>query len=107
MSTPTSTAVPDDNPPVITVPLNRPYRVGVEIGNYLGLRFDASDPDVGDVVHFSISGLPSGANFPLPTPGNPIFSTLTWQTSPPDVGTYFVTITATTLMARRTLPQLR
>jgi hypothetical protein len=91
----TFTPIPGDNPPTITVPLNYPYRVGVEIGNYLALRFDASDPDVGDIVTFSISGLPSGASFPIPTPGNPIHSTLTWHPTSPDIGTYYVTVTAT------------
>jgi hypothetical protein len=87
--------VPGDNPPTITVPLNYPYRVGVEIGNYLALRFDGSDPDAGDIVTFSISGLPSGASFPIPSPGNPIHSTLTWHPTSPDIGTYYVTVIAT------------
>jgi hypothetical protein len=91
----TFTAVPGDNPPTITVPLNYPYRVGVEIGNYLALRFDASDPDVGDLVTFSISGLPAGASFPIPAAGNPIHSTLTWHPTTPDIGTYHVTVIAT------------
>src|SRR5262249_5060830 len=39
--TATFTPVAGDNPPTVTVPLNRPYRIGVEVGNYLALRFDA------------------------------------------------------------------
>jgi hypothetical protein len=77
------------------VPLNEPYRVGVEIGNYLALRFDASDPDAGDIVSLSVQGLPPGANFPVPAPGNPIYSTLTWRPTADDIGTYTVTVIAT------------
>jgi hypothetical protein len=91
----TFTPVAGDNPPVITVPLSEPYRVGVEIGNYLALRFDADDPDAGDVVTFSVSGLPAGASFPIPSPGNPIHSTLVWRPQPSDIGVYYVTVTAT------------
>jgi hypothetical protein len=43
----------------------------------------------------SAQGLPSGASFPNPTPGNPIYSTFTWRPTSADIGTYFVTITAT------------
>ena len=93
--TSTATRVPNDNPPTITVPLNYPYRVGVEIGNYLALRFNSSDPDAGDIVTFSTIGLPSGASFPIPSPGNPIHSTLTWHPTSPDIGTYYVTVIAT------------
>jgi hypothetical protein len=93
--TPTRTPAPGNNPPVLTVPLNYPYRVGVEIGNYLALRFDASDPDAGDIVSLSAQGLPPGSSFPAPTPGNPIYSTFTWRPTAPDIGTYYVTITAT------------
>ena len=96
-ATPTRTPshAPGDNPPVVTVPLNYPYRVGVEIGNYLALRFDAYDPDTGDTVTFSISGLPSGAAFPIPATGNPIHSTLAWHPTSSDIGTYHVTVIAT------------
>ena len=35
------------------------------------------------------------ANFPIPAPGNPIYSTLTWRPTTPDIGTYWVTVIAT------------
>lgn len=95
MPTATFTSVPGNNPPVLTVPLNQPYRVGVEVGNYLALRFDAADPDTDDQVRYSVSGLPSGASFPIPPAGNPINSTFTWRPGSADIGTYQVTITAT------------
>jgi hypothetical protein len=77
------------------VPLNWPYRIGVEVGNYLALRFDAIDQDAGDSVTLSASGVPQGATFPIPPPGNPIYSTFTWRPTAPDIGTYFMTVTAT------------
>ena len=77
------------------MPLNQPYRVGVEVGNYLALRFDATDPDTGDVVTLSVSGLPAGAAFPIPAPGNPTHSTMTWRPTASDIGTYYVTVTGT------------
>ena len=92
--TATFTPVPGNNPPVLTVPLNQPYRVGVEVGNYLALRFDASDPDNGDIVGLSVSGLPSGASFPIPSPGNPVYSTFTWRPTSADIGSYQLTVTA-------------
>ncbi|HUS17273.1 MAG TPA: S-layer homology domain-containing protein [Chloroflexia bacterium] len=92
---PTVTPVPGDNPPIITLPLNEPYRIGVEVGNYLALRVDARDPDTGDIVQLGVSGLPAGASFPLPPAGNPVYSTLTWRPTAPDIGTYYVIVTAT------------
>jgi hypothetical protein len=91
----TFTPEPGDTPPTLTVPLNRPYRIGVEVGNYLALRFDAHDPDAGDIVSMSATNLPSGSNFPIPASGNPIYSTFTWRPTAPDIGTYYVTVTAT------------
>jgi hypothetical protein len=97
VSTPTRTATlgPGNNPPVLTVPLNRPYRIGVEVDNYIALRFDARDPNLGDTVTFSVSGLPAGANFPIPAPDNPVYSTFTWRPTAPDIGTYHMTVTVT------------
>jgi hypothetical protein len=103
----TATTVPGNNPPILSVPLNWPYRVGVEVGNYLALRFDARDPDSGDIVTFSASGVPSGATFPIPAPGNPIYSTFTWRPTEPDIGIYFVTVIATDRFGAQDMATIR
>lgn len=50
----------------------------------------ASDPDAGDVVTMSVSGLPTGATFPIPSPANPVSSAFNWTPVYEQIGQYTV-----------------
>jgi hypothetical protein len=59
-------------------------RFAVHPGQPLEFNVRASDPDDGDAVRLSVSGLPPGAVFPVPSAANPLMSTFTWI-PPPEI----------------------
>lgn len=68
--------------------------LGVGVGQTLTFTVQASDNDGGDTVTLGAIGLPSGASFPIPAPGNPATSTFTWTPTSSQVGGYVVVFTA-------------
>ncbi|MCZ7570780.1 MAG: Ig domain-containing protein [Ardenticatenaceae bacterium] len=65
----------------------------VNVGETLTFTIQASDADVEDVVSLGVIGLPSGASFAIPPPGNPISSTLSWTPTSDQVGSYVIVFT--------------
>jgi hypothetical protein len=69
--------------------------VAVEVSQLLAFSVRALDPDPGDYVAFQQPGLPSGASFLLPAPGNPAIATFSWRPKRSDVGSRSLAFVAT------------
>jgi hypothetical protein len=67
------------------------------VGKLLSLTVSASDPDAGDSVTLTSSGLPAGASMTpaLPATGNPISSQFAWTPAATDIGAFAIDFTAT------------
>ncbi|MBI1748195.1 MAG: hypothetical protein HYR55_16655 [Acidobacteria bacterium] len=89
-------APPPNNPPTFdSPPTPTTAPVSVRAAGFLTFTVQASDPDFGDTVSLSVSGLPTGADFAIPQPANPVSSLFEWGPIRSQVGTYAVTFTAT------------
>ena len=88
---------PANNPPRFDVPPTPACGSSLVamVGQPLSLTVQASDPDSGQTVSLAVSGLPSGASFPIPSPGNPVSSIFSWTPAAAQVGTHTITFTAT------------
>lgn len=73
------------NAPVLTVP----GRQTITVGSSITFTVTASDPDPGDSVTLTASGLPSGATF------GPDIGVFSWNPSSSQTGTYTIAFTAT------------
>lgn len=83
-------------PPNAAPLLSAPSALTVREGSTLSFTVTASDPDAGQVVSLSATGLPAGASF-VPTLGNPATGAFTWTPTPQQARAtpYAVTFTAT------------
>lgn len=66
----------------------------VPAGQNLSFTVKASDADTLDAVSLNVIGLPAGASFPLPAPGNPAQATFSWTPTVGQIGSYAMTFTA-------------
>ncbi|GAB3578806.1 hypothetical protein GCM10027345_18070 [Hymenobacter daeguensis] len=66
----------------------------VVVGNPVSFIVKAFDPNAGDVVSLSGSGLPPGSTFGIPTPANPVQSTFAWTPTAGAVGPHVVSFAA-------------
>lgn len=64
-------------------------------GDLLTFPVQASDADAGDAVILDVIGLPVGANFPIPTPNNPVSTIFSWIPLPDQLGVHVIVFTAT------------
>jgi hypothetical protein len=82
-----------NHPPVVNVPGPQ----NVSVGNTLTFTVSASDPDAGDTVRLTATGLPPGAAFaPNPATGNPVSGQFTFAPAQGQAGqTFTATFTAT------------
>lgn len=80
----------------------------VNTGDTLAFTVQASDPDAGDLVTLTASGLPSGAAMspPLPASGNPVASDFSWTPTAAQLGDYVVTFQAEDQAAQQALCSL-
>ncbi len=86
-----------NNAPVFVDPSPCDQKLVVDINNSLSYTVTATDVDAGDIVTLTAAGVPAGATHTpdLPAMGNPVSTTFDWTPGPGDVGTYFITYTAT------------
>lgn len=74
------------------------------VGGAIVFDVVASDPDAGDVVTLTATGVPSGASFTpaLPTQGNPVMSHFDWTPSSGSGGSYLIQLVATDTLGHQT-----
>lgn len=63
-------------------------------GNPLSFTVKAQSDDVNRTVRINHLGLPAGASFPLPTPGNPTSGAFVWTPTNAQVGSHLLLFTA-------------
>lgn len=80
------------NPPSFSQPTILLYEVNE--GEPVFFTVAASDPDVGNTVTLTVSGLPTGASFPLPAAAQSVNSSFSWTPDFGQKGTYQVVFTA-------------
>ncbi len=85
-----------NSPPVFDPPSPCGQTLMASVGVPISFTVAASDPDAGDIVTLSATGVPPGATHtpPLPATGNPVSSTFDWTPSNADVGQHVITYTA-------------
>jgi len=89
--------LPPNRPPRFDIPPSPQCAspLAASVGTTLSFTIQASDPDPGNTVSLTVSGLPSGASFAIPAPGNPVSSTFSWTPTAAQVGSHTITFTAT------------
>ncbi len=88
------------NNPVFSQPTNTVYEV--EAGLPVSFTVTVSDPDAGNVVTLSVSGMPSGAIFQIPAPAQSVTSNFSWSPNVNNIGVHQVVFTATDNTSRQT-----
>ncbi len=85
-----------NDPPFCNIAPPGPFNISE--GDVLSFTITVTDPDAGDIVTITGTGIPPGAVMapPLPVSGpSPLASTFNWATGPGDAGIYTVTFTVT------------
>lgn len=80
------------NAPAFTSPTILLYEV--DEGEPVFFNVAASDPDLGNTVTLTVTGLPTGASFPLPAAAQSVNSNFNWTPDFGQKGTYQVTFSA-------------